>query len=105
MKGGNATNGTLNVARPGRPGNAGLVKEGCPGSEVVRAYDTNVPQQWNERRWSRTQKTFCSFFWSGVSVYDHEKYALRQGEMCISPPASSVVKTSCSARMPRLQAH
>jgi hypothetical protein len=38
-------------------------------------------------------------------VYDHEKYALRQGEMCISPPASSVVKISCSARMPRIQAH
>ena len=27
MKGCDATNGTLNVARPGRPGNAGLVKK------------------------------------------------------------------------------
>lgn len=23
------------------------------GKKVVLAYDTNVPQQWNERRWSR----------------------------------------------------
>lgn len=90
MKGGNATNGTLNVARPGRPGNAGLVKEGCPGSEVVRAYDTNVPQQWNERRWSRTQKNILFFLleWSfGVRPREIRIAARRDvhftpGELC-----------------------
>lgn len=89
MKGGDATNGTLNVARPGRPGNAGLVKKGCPGSRVVRAYDTNVPQQWNERRWSRTQKH--SVLSSGVEFRctttrnthcGKERCAFHPGELC-----------------------
>ena len=104
MKGGDSTNGTLHVARPGRPGNAGLVKKDVLAARsskpTIRMCRSN-----GMKDVGAGHKTFCSFFWSGVSVYDHEKYALRQGEMCISPPASSVVKISCSARMPRIQAH
>jgi hypothetical protein len=40
-----------------------------------------VPQQWNERRWNRTTARathICSFFWSGVSVYEIER------EICIA---------------------
>ena len=86
MKGGDATNGTLNVARPGRPGDAGLVEKAvlAAGSSepTIRMCRSNGMKDVGAGH----TKTSCSFFWSGVSVYDHEKYALRQGEMCIFPP-------------------
>lgn len=76
-------------------GSLGLV-ERCyrPSSRVVRAYDTNVPQQWNERRWSsgtkkhtrnhpHTQNVLSYLEVEFRRVRIERKLCIRQGEMCI----------------------
>lgn len=80
-------------------GSLGLV-ERCyrPSSRVVRAYDTNVPQQWNERRWSSGTKNtratththkmfFLTWKWSFGVYESNESYAFGKERCAFYPSA------------------